>query len=182
MRFIAVSATLPNIKDIGEFLEVPPSLIFSFDESFRPVPLAVVVRGCGYNGNGFLFDKSLSKHVAGTIGEFCEGKPTIFFCHSKKDCELLALEFEKETAAKTRLSTVARKELRAAASKTSTQPLSKCLLAGIAYHHAGLEPDARLLVEDEFTKSHIRVLFATSTLAIGVNLPARLVVVKGTRA
>jgi ATP-dependent DNA helicase HFM1/MER3 len=183
MRFVAVSATLPNIKDIGEFLEVPTPLIFSFDETFRPVPLNIVVRGCGVNTNEYIFEKSLSKHVAGTINEFCDGKPTIVFCHSKKDCETLALEFEKDNVARGKLSNAARSALRDASSRSSTQPLSRCLLGGgVACHPAGLDPDDRQLVEQVFTSLNNCFLFATSTLAMGVNLPARLVVMKGTRA
>jgi ATP-dependent DNA helicase HFM1/MER3 len=155
--------------------------IFSLDDSFRPVPLNVVVRGCGPITNEYIFDKSLNKHIAGTIGEFCDGLPAFVFCHSKKDCETMAVESSKDAAAKAVLFSGARNYLREMSSKTSTQPLSNCLLAGVAYYHAGLDPDDRQLVEQAFSSFNIRVLFATSTLAMGVNLPARLVVVKGTR-
>lgn len=47
-------------------------------------------------------------------------------------------------------------------------------------HHAGLSASDRKIVEDLFLKQKIQVLVATSTLAWGVNLPARLVIVKGT--
>ena len=46
----------------------------------------------------------------------------------------------------------------------------------------GLELDDRRLVEQSFASSKLRVLVTTSTLAMGVNLPARLVIVKGTKA
>lgn len=51
---------------------------------------------------------------------------------------------------------------------------------GVGMHHAGLEESDRKLVEDLFVKKKIQVLVTTSTLAWGVNFPARLVVVKGT--
>lgn len=47
-------------------------------------------------------------------------------------------------------------------------------------HHAGLEEGDRKIVEDLFVKRKIQVLVTTSTLAWGVNFPARLVVIKGT--
>ena len=47
-------------------------------------------------------------------------------------------------------------------------------------HHAGLAESDRKIVEDLFVKKKIQILVTTSTLAWGVNFPARLVVVKGT--
>lgn len=51
---------------------------------------------------------------------------------------------------------------------------------GIGLHHAGLSSKDRDVVENMFLKGEIRVLVATATLAWGVNLPAHLVIVKGT--
>lgn len=47
-------------------------------------------------------------------------------------------------------------------------------------HHAGLSEDDRILVEELFVTKRIQVLVTTSTLAWGVNFPARLVIIKGT--
>jgi activating signal cointegrator complex subunit 3 len=58
--------------------------------------------------------------------------------------------------------------------------LRHTLAFGVGLHHAGLHPDDRRIVEQLFEQMRIQVLVATSTLAWGVNLPAHLVVVKGT--
>ena len=42
---VAVSATLPNVTDVGRWIGAPPENSFSFDASYRPVPLAVHVVG-----------------------------------------------------------------------------------------------------------------------------------------
>lgn len=51
---------------------------------------------------------------------------------------------------------------------------------GVGMHHAGLTESDRKIVEDLFVKKKIQVLVTTSTLAWGVNFPARLVIIKGT--
>jgi helicase len=56
--------------------------------------------------------------------------------------------------------------------------LAKCLHHGIAFHHAELDCDQRELVEDGFRRGEIRILSSTSTLAWGVNLPAKNVFVE----
>lgn len=56
------------------------------------------------------------------------------------------------------------------------QHLIGCLSKGVAYHHAGMMPILRELVEFLDTKGYVRVLFATETFAVGVNMPTRTVV------
>ncbi len=48
---------------------------------------------------------------------------------------------------------------------------------GIAFHHAGLMPVLKVFVEEQFAANRLKVCFATDTLALGVNMPARTVVV-----
>ena len=151
-----------------------------FDESYRPVPLTVHVVGLGTVKNDgkdqFHFWQRLDREVANIIHKFSKNRPTIVFCHSKAETERLASILATNGLAQ-------RKNNHEMASRTRMQKLQKVLLAGIAYHHAGLELDDRKLVEHSFaTANKISILCATSTLAMGVNLPAHLVVIKGTKA
>jgi len=57
-------------------------------------------------------------------------------------------------------------------------PWSAALEAGVAPHHAGLVPAFRQAVERCFTEGLLKVVFATETLALGINMPARTVVVE----
>ena len=65
--------------------------------------------------------------------------------------------------------------------KTCLDPaLRHCLPFGVGVHHGGLDESDRKVVEHLFERGAIQVLVCTSTLAWGVNFPARLVIVKGT--
>lgn len=57
------------------------------------------------------------------------------------------------------------------------QLLSRFLPRGVAVHHAGLLPQLKMLVEELFQAGKLRAVFATDTLALGINMPARTVVV-----
>ncbi|KAJ2842131.1 ATP-dependent DNA helicase MER3, partial [Coemansia erecta] len=59
--------------------------------------------------------------------------------------------------------------------------LNETVPLGIAYHHAGLSSSDRSRVETLFISGLIQILCSTSTLGIGVNLPAYAVIIKGTK-
>ena len=177
MRIVAVSATLPNIADIATFIEAEGHA-YSFDSSYRAVPIEVHVSGQGSVGtNQFMFDRGLSKDVPDILRKFSNDRPSIVFCHIRKDTEHLAESLAREYATEEQ-----KAELSKTAEGTKVKALRICLLSGIAYHHAGMEVQDRHLVEKAFSEGHLRCICATSTLAMGVNLPAHLVVIRGTNA
>ena len=136
MRIVAVSATLPNGDDIATFLECSAAHVF--DGSYRPVPLTTHVIGCGsVRNNQYLFDKSLNSMVPSILRDYSDDKPAIVFCHTKKETEILALDLTNRGLS--HASPDDMRTLAMAAKKASTSILQKCLRAGMAYHHAGLE-------------------------------------------
>jgi ATP-dependent DNA helicase HFM1/MER3 len=176
---VAVSATLPNIEDIAEFLTANEAHVF--DESYRPVPLTTHVVALGNSTDAsqgqYRFWNGLNREVPPIIHKFSKKRPTIVFCHSKKDTEQLA-----DLLATARGIALVGNANGRIASETRVMKLQRVLMAGMAFHHAGMEADDRRLVERAFSSGKIKVLCATSTLAMGVNLPAHLVVIKGTKA
>ncbi len=55
--------------------------------------------------------------------------------------------------------------------------LTRCLERGVAFHHAGLLPLLKVMVEELFNAGLIGAVFATDTLALGINMPAKTVVI-----
>jgi helicase len=68
-------------------------------------------------------------------------------------------------------------DLQSLETTTARDELIECLRKGVAFHNADLVSDERLLIEDGFRKGNVRVICSTSTLAMGVNLPAQTVII-----
>ena len=92
IRFIALSATVPNSQDIATWLgkdSVTPYIPAPrerFGEEFRPVPLAKHV--CGYiaAGNDFAFEKTLNAKLPDIITRWSQRKPIMVFCFTRSSC------------------------------------------------------------------------------------------------
>ena len=173
MRIVALSATLPNVQDIGEWLLCPQDAIHYFDDSFRPVPLTTIVQGYNSMGNSFLFEKSLDDRVADVIRRHSKSRQVLIFCSSKKGCETLAGILASSMG-------FIKGKVGISNNSFHDPKLGSLISKGYAYHHAGVPGNDRTIVENLFISGAIHVLCATSTLAQGVNLPAHLVIIKGT--
>ncbi|XP_075040145.1 putative ATP-dependent DNA helicase HFM1 [Mixophyes fleayi] len=182
LRFVAVSATIPNADDIAEWLsnEKHPAICMKMDEFHRPVKLRKVVLGfaSGSNQTEFKFDLSLNYKIAGVIQTYSDQKPTLVFCATRKGVQQAASILAKD--AKFIMSVEHKQRLQKTANALKDAKLRDLLLYGVGYHHAGVDVSDRKIVEGAFTVGDLPVLFTTSTLAMGVNLPAHLVVIKST--
>ncbi|XP_021087057.1 probable ATP-dependent DNA helicase HFM1 [Mesocricetus auratus] len=182
MRFVAVSATIPNAEDVAEWLSdgERPAVCLKMDESHRPVKLQKVVLGfpCSSNQTEFKFDLALNYKVYSVIRTYSDQKPTLVFCATRKGVQQAASVLVKD--AKFIISVQQKLRLQKSAYSIRDSKLKDVLVCGVGYHHAGMELSDRKLVEGLFISGDLPVLFTTSTLAMGVNLPAHLVVIKST--
>ncbi|KAJ3424314.1 u5 small nuclear ribonucleoprotein 200 kda helicase [Anaeramoeba flamelloides] len=188
VRIIALSATLPNYKDVATFLRVDEKRgLFYFDGSYRPCPLHQYYIGLTERSalkRSKLMDKILYEKIHDRAGS---DHQILVFVHSRKGTyktirTLLNICLEKGTLSKIVGADNATKEiLRSESLKCKSKELSEILPQGFAIHHAGMTRDDRGLVEELFAEKLIKVLCTTATLAWGVNLPARTVIIKGTK-
>lgn len=104
-------------------------------------------------------------------------KQALLFAPSRASAEKTAEDISKLTAYN--LPELEKEVLHAASTPTKQcRRLSHCIKKGIAFHHAGLVPKQRELIEDEFRKGSIKIICATPTLAAGMSLPAFRVIIK----
>ncbi|XP_077415257.1 putative ATP-dependent DNA helicase HFM1 [Vanacampus margaritifer] len=182
MRFVAVSATIPNISDIADWLsnENGPASYLELDEGHRPVKLRKVVLGfpCSPNQTEFKFDLSLNYKMANIIRTYSDQKPALVFCSTRKGTQQSAAVLAKDT--RFVMTTEHKQRLMKYAQSILDSKLKDLVTLGVGYHHAGVDSSDRKVIEKAFTLGDLPVLFSTRTLAMGVNLPAHLVVIKST--
>eukprot|EP01028_Stygiella_incarcerata_P000722 TRINITY_DN110_c0_g1_i1.p1 TRINITY_DN110_c0_g1~~TRINITY_DN110_c0_g1_i1.p1 ORF type:complete len:2139 (+),score=504.33 TRINITY_DN110_c0_g1_i1:433-6849(+) len=187
IRIVALSATLPNYRDVAAFLRVQPQTgLFHFDAGYRPCPLEQQFIG--------VTDKKPAKRMK-LMNEITYEKvleragkyQILVFVHSRKEtfktaqyiCEK-ALE-EDTIGNFLREDSTSRKVLAEMSQEMKNIDCQGLLPYGFAIHHAGMCREDRAMVESLFENGQIRVLCSTATLAWGVNLPAHTVIIKGTQ-
>ncbi|KAJ3213982.1 Sec63 [Dinochytrium kinnereticum] len=162
IRMLAISATIPNIDDIAKWLcdqDGKDAEIKTFGEEFRPVKLNKVVLGftSRAGGNNFQFDHHLDFKLMEIIKNHSNRKPTLVFCamrvsvYSAADQLLQDCKNEESSSCHPFIrDTRHRNDLLALSKNAKDKRLQEYLANG-----------------------------ATSTLSVGVNLPAHLVIIKG---
>jgi len=182
-QIIALSATVSNYRDIASWLGTEV-----VNMPWRPVKL---IEGVYHDGHICFYDGRRLETLKSDYGPAVdvaytmlrEGGQVLIFSDNRRNAVSLA---EKATVVSSKFLTGSDvEELKKAYEKIVSSEeftevgkrLANCVLKGSAFHHAGLPHSHRALVEEWFRKGCIKILCATPTLAAGVNLPARTVII-----
>jgi superfamily II RNA helicase len=198
IQLVALSATIANSEQLTDWISQvhgPTQLIFS---SYRPVPLDF--HFCNPKGLFPLFNQKKKgmnarlKPKGGSRGRQ-EGPsiafvvsllqqrdmlPAIYFIFSRRGCDRAVGEMDhlklvnraEAAALKYRIDAFVNRNPEAVRTD-HLEPLYR----GVASHHAGVLPAWKGLIEELFQEGLIKIVFATETLAAGINMPARTTVI-----
>ncbi len=184
VQVVALSATVDNPDEIADWLEA--ELVRS---RWRPVDLRTGVYAEGRVGfdDGSTLTVAVDSEgnrednadTAATVelvrGAIEDGGQCLAFVRSRREAEALATRLsEAKLDATDALAT----EIREAGQADTGRRLAECVEDGVAFHHAGLRSEHRALVENAFRARELKCICATPTLAAGVNVPARRVVIR----
>jgi helicase len=183
-QILALSATVANSDDIADWLGC--ELI---ESNWRPTKL---IEGVYEDGNirmndGSRFEILTSVGVTSAaidiaIDSLKNGGQALIFADTRKRAFSLATKAAEavykslDKSAQERTIELSSKILNKGDDTELTRNLSHLIAKGVAFHHAGLGPTSREIVEESFKKGIIKLLAATPTLAAGVNLPARRII------
>ena len=183
VRLVGMSTACANATDLGNWLGVKEGL-FNFRHSVRPVPLQIFIDGFPEQRGFCPLMQSMNRPTFLAIKTHSPEKPVIVFVASRRQTRLTAKDLINLCGMEDdprRFVHMTEDDLQLNLSRVKDEALREALSFGIGLHHAGLVEADRQLAEELFANNKIQILVATSTLAWGVNLPAHLVVVKGTQ-
>ena len=201
VRLLLLSATVSNAEEIAAWLEenrgTQTRIVRSDD---RPVPLEMLF----LFPDGYVSPLGGKRGLAPRVKKYIssrEGKrrgsrkilfgeiihclrafdllPAIFFLKSRKDCNhaLLTCPFvERPPELKGRIEQEIKGFMQEYPHLKGHPQLGALLNAAVGSHHAGQLPYWKMLIERMMNKGYLEVIFSTSTVAAGVNFPARTVV------
>lgn len=174
MSIMALSATISNHEDVSEWLKAEKVV-----SDFRPVPLKYGILAKGTLE--FMEGETVKLHKGNEVVESVRrsidgGGQALVFVSSRKKAEQLAralstfLEISPDPAVNERDPF--------AESDRYSDVVNELIGKGVCFHHAGLSTEQRGKVEKGFISKKLKVIVATPTLAAGINLPARTVIVR----
>ena len=183
VRLMGMSTACANATDLANWLGVKEGL-YNFKHSVRPVPLEIYIDGFPEQTGFCPLMQSMNRPAFLAIKNHSPTKPVIIFVASRRQTRLTAkdlINFCGMEDNPRRFLSMEEDELQEVLVKIKDDSLKEAMQFGIGLHHAGLVEADRQIAEELFTSNKIQVLVATATLAWGVNLPAHLVIVKGTQ-
>ncbi len=188
MKVLGLSATIPNVKEFAAWIESihkKPVQVVVEDE--RPVPLHFF-----YQCHNEIADNINKIRRHGTYPNKLhsiinyvrqhEGLPCIYFVFGRRRAEDLAFDLygftflsgkERESITQLFDELCTRFDLK---NEQSAQRMRPLIERGIAFHHAGMLPTLKEVIERLFTSRLLKVIFTTETFALGINMPSRSVI------
>jgi helicase len=182
-QIVGLSATITNSDEVADWLGC--KLV---KNDWRPVPLSEGVCEGGEvimsDGKTFEVERSLrGTPIDLGVQSVQQGGQSLVFAETRarskslatKASDVISLMLEKKEI--TELEKTSKKILSENEHTELVKTLALLVKKGVAFHHAGLNQKCRETIETEFRKGKIKLLSSTPTLAAGVNLPARRVVI-----
>ena len=183
VQLLVLSATIKNVEEVAEWLKA-----ISVTTEWRPVTLregVLLHDEVLFKDGGTLKIENIAKDPTLNLAVYTvkSGGQALAFAGTRRNSISLA----KKIA--TKIKPLLSKPMKRSLTQLSEQILStgertrlgeqlaEVVSGGAAFHHAGLSGGHRKIIEDSFREGKIKVLTATPTLAFGMNLPARVVII-----
>jgi helicase len=183
IQLLVLSATIKNVEEVAEWLKA-----IAVTTEWRPVTLREGV----FHHDEIMFKDGGAQKIEKTtknptinlaVYTVKSGGQALAFAGTRRNSISLAKKLATNIKPllskpmKRSLTQLSEQILSTGAKTRISEQLAEVVRGGAAFHHAGLGGGHRKLIEDAFREGKIKVLTATPTLAFGVNLPARVVII-----
>ncbi|XAR59953.1 RNA helicase [Bertholletia excelsa] len=185
IRIIALSTSLANAKDLGEWIGATSHGLFNFPPGVRPVPLEIHIQGIDVANFEARMQAMVKPTYTAIVQHAKNRKPAIVFVPTRKHARLTAVDLmtycsvDSEKLPMFLLKSA--EELEPFVSGIKEPMLRETLQYGVGYLHEGLAGDDQYIVKTLFETGWIQVCVMSSSMCWGVPLSAHLVVVMGTQ-
>ncbi|KAI7854305.1 Sec63 Brl domain-containing protein [Circinella umbellata] len=183
IRVVALSTSVANARDLGEWLGATSHSVFNFHPSVRPVPLEIHIQS--YNIPHFAsLMMAMAKPTYLAITTHSADKPAIVFVPSRKQCRLTAFDIITYCVGddqETRFLKCSAEEIEPLLERVQDKTLVETLRHGIGYYHEALSKQDQRIVEQLYESGAIQVIVASRDTCWGIPMNSHMVVVMGTQ-
>ncbi len=183
IQLVVLSATIKNVEEVAEWLKAIP-----VTTDWRPVTLregVILHDEVHFKDGGALKIENSTKNPTLNLAMYNvkSGNQALAFAGTRRNSISLAKKVEPKIKPllskpiKRSLAQLSEQILATGERTRLGEQLAEVVSGGAAFHHAGLSGGHRKIIEDSFRDGKIKVLTATPTLAFGMNLPARIVII-----
>ena len=169
IRMICLSATFEDRREVAGWLNAK---LVEIPEEMRAIKLEQTTWDLSKEANPMkkIYQEITAKNL----------KPCLIFCSKKDSARSRALELSRvlrEGKSRNEVTRIFYEKLGRQQLTQLEQDLIECMAKRVAFHHSGLSSQLKALVEEKFRSSELDYLFATTSLAYGVNFPAKTVII-----
>lgn len=183
IRIVALSTSLANARDLGEWIGATSHSVFNFHPSVRPVPLEIHIQS--YNIPHFAsLMIAMAKPAYIAITQHADNKPAIVFVPSRKQCKLTAVDLITYCIADDKAHQFLRckpEEITSILERVQDKSLVETLQHGIGFYHEALSKQDKKIVEQLYESGAIQVLIASRDTCWALPLHSHMVILMGTQ-
>jgi len=182
-RIVALSSSVANARDLGEWIGAPSHSCFNFHPNSRPIPLEIHIQGFDQTNFGARI-MAMSRPTLYSVAHHGQGKPTIIFVPSRNVARTTVkdlISFYDPSDPNKRFLHCRPEDIAPHLEKISNKALKQSLSCGIGFYHEAVNETEKRIVEHLFNAGAIQVLVVTHSECWGLNLNAYLVVIMGTQ-
>mmetsp|Transcript_62196 Transcript_62196/g.148187 ORF Transcript_62196/g.148187 Transcript_62196/m.148187 type:complete len:2144 (+) Transcript_62196:214-6645(+) len=180
-RIVALSASVANAKDLGEWIGASTHSLYNFHPNVRPVPLEIHIQGFDipHYASRLL---AMSRPMYSAIINHSAGKPAMVVVSDRKQARISAFDIlayagvEDEAS---RFLGCSQEDLAPFLAKIKDKTLKETLKAGVGLLHDALNETDRSIVETLVASAAIQVVVVSRDMCWGIKTYAHLVVVMG---
>ncbi|KAJ4272229.1 Pre-mRNA-splicing helicase BRR2 [Fusarium torreyae] len=183
MRIVALSVSLANARDIGEWIDAKKHDIYNFSPHVRPVPLELHLQSFT-NPHFPSLMLAMAKPTYLAITQMSPDKPAMIYVPSRKQTratarDLLAAAFADDDEDRFLHAEV--EQMRPLLDRINEEALAEALSHGVGYYHEALSQSDKRIVKHLYDNGAIQVLVASRDVCWELNSTAHLVIVMGTQ-